>query len=84
MIRKSRNKKSLKLEIKYYTIMQRKKTMVRKTRRKWKGPYYIQQELLNGSYKLKEINGKILKPPVNGELLKKYNSREEFVPYVVV
>ena len=47
-------------------------------------PYYIQQELLNGSYKLKEINGKILKTPVNGELLKKYNSREEFVPYVVV
>ena len=40
--------------------------------------------MLNGSYKLKEIDGKILKTPVNGELLKKYNSREEFVPYVVV
>lgn len=51
---------------------------------KWKGPYYIQQELLNGSYKLKETDGRILKTPVNGELLKKYNSREEFVPYVVV
>ena len=51
---------------------------------KWKGPYYIQQKLLNGSYKIKEINGRILKTPVNGELLKRYNSREEFVPYVVV
>ena len=55
-----------------------------KLEEKWKGPYYIQQEMLNGSYKLKEIDGKILKTPVNGELLKKYNSREEFVPYVVV
>src|SRR5438067_9894823 len=51
---------------------------------KWKGPYYIQQRLLNGSYKIKEINGKVLKTPVNGELLKGYNSREEFIPYVVV
>ena len=51
---------------------------------KWKGPYYIQQKLLNGSYKIKEINGRVLKTPVNGELLKRYNSREKFIPYVVV
>jgi hypothetical protein len=51
---------------------------------KWKGPYYVQQKLLNGSYKIKEINGRVLKTPVNGELLKRYNSREKFVPYVVV
>ena len=55
-----------------------------KLEEKWKGPYYIQQKLLNGSYKIKEINWRILKTPVNGELLKKYNSREEFIPYVVV
>jgi len=55
-----------------------------KLEEKWKGPYYIQERLLNGSYKLKEVNGKILKTPVNGELLKRYNSREEFIPYVVV
>jgi hypothetical protein len=55
-----------------------------KLEEKWKGPYYIQQKLLNGSYKIKEINGRVLKTPVNGELLKRYNSREEFVPYVVV
>ena len=55
-----------------------------KLEEKWKGPYYVHQELLNGSYKLKEINGKILKTPVNGELIKRYNSREEFVPFVVV
>jgi hypothetical protein len=51
---------------------------------KWKGPYYIHEELLNGSYKIKELNGKILRTPVNGELLKKYNDRENFEPIVVI
>src|SRR2546423_7386073 len=51
---------------------------------KWKGPYYIHEKLLNGSYKIKETNGKILKTPVNGELLKKYNIREAFITYVLV
>jgi hypothetical protein len=52
--------------------------------KKWKGPYYIHEELLNGSYKIKELNGKILRTPVNGELLKKYNDRENFEPMVVI
>ena len=43
---------------------------------KWKGPYYIHEILVNGSYKIKELTGQVLKTPVNGELLKKYNSRE--------
>jgi hypothetical protein len=30
------------------------------------------------------LNGKIMKTPVNGELLKKYNDRENFEPMVVV
>ena len=42
---------------------------------KWKGPYFIHEILLNGSYKIKEIDGRILITPVNGELLKKYYSR---------
>jgi len=51
---------------------------------KWKGPYYIHDVLLNGSYKIKEIDGRILKTPVNGEWLKKYNTREGYEPMVVV
>ena len=39
---------------------------------------------MNGSYKLKEIDGRVLKIPVNGELLKYYYSREGFIPYIVV
>ena len=51
---------------------------------KWKGPYYIHEVLLNGAYKLKEIDGRILKTPVNGEWLKIYHSRENFEPLVVI
>jgi hypothetical protein len=55
-----------------------------KLEEKWKGPYYIHEILLNGSYKLKEIDGQVINVPVNGELLKKYYSREGFIPYVIV
>ena len=51
---------------------------------KWKGPYYIHEILLNGVYKLKETNGKILRTPVNGEWLKIYYSRENFEPIVLI
>ena len=55
-----------------------------KLEEKWKGPYYIHEVLLNGSYKIKELNGKIRKIPVNGELLKKYYDRDNFEPMVIV
>src|ERR1043165_2999769 len=55
-----------------------------KLNEKWKGPYYIHEKLLHGSYKIKELNGKVLKTPVNGELLKEYKSREGFQSYVVI
>jgi hypothetical protein len=51
---------------------------------KWKGPYYIHEVMLNGSYKLKELNGLIVKTPVNGEWLKIYNDRENFEPIIVI
>ncbi|GBC11726.1 protein NYNRIN-like [Rhizophagus irregularis DAOM 181602=DAOM 197198] len=43
---------------------------------KWSGLYLIHEILLNGSYKLKELDGKILRNPTNGELLKRYFTRE--------
>ncbi|CAI2188589.1 13402_t:CDS:2, partial [Funneliformis geosporum] len=49
---------------------------------KWKGPYYIHEVLLKGSYRLKEIEGQILKTPVNGIYLKRYKDRQNYVPYV--
>ena len=42
---------------------------------KWKGPYYIHNIIGNGAYKIRELNGKVLKTPVNGSLLKIYINR---------
>jgi hypothetical protein len=39
---------------------------------KWKGPYYIHNIIGNGAYKIRELGGKILKTPVNGNFLKLY------------
>jgi hypothetical protein len=44
---------------------------------KWKGPYYIHEIISKGSYKIKELDGRVLKTPVNGELLKEYHDRKE-------
>lgn len=42
---------------------------------RWKGPYYIHEVLSNGVYKLRTIEGKVLKVPVNSERLKMYHQR---------
>ena len=39
---------------------------------KWKGPYFIHEVQSNGSYKIRTLDGKILKSPVNGCYLKRY------------
>lgn len=51
---------------------------------KWKGPYYIHQVLLNGSYKLRTMDGKVLTTPVNGALLKMYYDRQHWEPMIMI
>ena len=51
---------------------------------KWKGPYYVHNVLLNGSYKLRNLDGQLLRTPVNGSLLKIYRDRHNWEPMVVV
>lgn len=51
---------------------------------KWKGPYYIHQVLLNGAYKLRTTDGKVLVTPVNGTLLKLYHDRQNWEPMIVI
>jgi hypothetical protein len=46
-----------------------------KLQERWKGPYYVHEVLKNGAYKLRMIEGKILKIPVNAERLKQYHQR---------
>ena len=60
------------------------KTHTGKLEEKWKGPYYKHEIIVDGSYKIKELDGKIFRKPVNGELLKKYYDRETFEPYIAI
>src|SRR6266498_1593018 len=55
-----------------------------KLEEKWKGPYFIHDKLLNGSYKLKDFKGNIMKILINGEILKRYHSRQNYIPYIIV
>ncbi|CAB4412318.1 unnamed protein product [Rhizophagus irregularis] len=66
------------------TLADRVKILVEELPNKWKGPYLIHEEFGNGAYKLKELNGRILKTPQNGEWLKKFYDREIFTPKIVI
>ena len=54
-----------------------------KLEEKWKGPYYIHDIRLHGSYKLRNLLGKVLKNPVNISLLKSYHDRTNW-PHPIV
>jgi len=51
---------------------------------KWKGPYYIHDLSYPGVYKLRTLDGKVLRTPINGSLLKKYYKRDSWVPQIVI
>ena len=50
---------------------------------KWKGPYQISEVLQKGAYKL-TIDGKQVKGTVNGNLLKKYHTRGNWEPQIII
>src|SRR6185369_9969784 len=62
----------------------REKQWSGKLQEKWKGQYVIHEKLFNGSYKLREMNGKVLKTPQNGKWLKKYQDRTRFEPRILI
>jgi hypothetical protein len=51
---------------------------------KWKGPYYIHQTIGKGAYKLRTLEGKVLKSPYNIKHLKKYYDQRDVLPRVLV
>ena len=50
---------------------------------KWKGPYTIYAKLPKGAYRIADHVG-VLKSHVNGDLLKKYHSRETWEPIIAI
>jgi hypothetical protein len=51
---------------------------------KWKGPYYIHDLIYSGVYKLRTLDRKVLRTPINGSLLKLYNERDKWVPQIAI
>jgi hypothetical protein len=55
-----------------------------KLSQKWKGPYYIHDIIGKGAYKLRTIDGKVLKTPYNIKHLKKYYDQKDKLPLIFV
>ena len=51
---------------------------------KWKGPYYIHEIFGRGAYKLRTLDGKVLKPTYNVKHIKKYFDRRDNLPSIFV
>ena len=66
----------------FYHDAVKKKHHSSKLEKKWKGPYMINAILLNGSYKIADQYG-VLRTPVNGNCLKKYD-QQNLEPIVVI
>ena len=47
-----------------------------KLEERWTGPYYVHEVLSNGAYKLRTLEDKVLKAPINAERLKIYHPRD--------
>ena len=55
-----------------------------KLSQKWKGPYYIHQVIGKGAYKLRDMNGRVLKAARNIKHLKKYYDQKDLITKVYV
>ena len=62
---------------------QHQSNMSMKLEDKWIGPYYIHAKLDKGVYKLRNMDGRKVKDPINGNRLKLYKERQ-LEPQVVV
>lgn len=50
----------------------------------WDGPFFIHNVLPHGAYKLRTMEGRVIKVPINGEHLKLYKDRSNWIPFVSV
>ena len=57
--------------------------MSAKLQEKWIGPYFIHQVLENNVYKLRNMDGKLVKNLINGNRLKLYKE-SEVTPMVLI
>jgi len=54
-----------------------------KLENRWIGPYYIHEVLQGNNYKLRNLNGKLLKGTVHGNRLKEYYE-QQMEPVIII
>ena len=62
----------------------KEKQWSRKLEPKWKGPYYIHEIITKGAYRLRTVDGKVLKASTNVINLKLYRDRVEWEPKIYI
>jgi hypothetical protein len=50
---------------------------------KWIGPYFIHEVLKDNVYKLRTLEGKLVKSVIHGNRLKKYHEKQ-LIPVVII
>lgn len=55
-----------------------------KFREKWTGPYYIHDSITPGAYKLRTLEGKVLRRTINTDRLKRYFERPIWEPQIYI
>ena len=62
----------------------REKQWSGKLSQKWKGPYYIHEIIGKGAYKLRTLEGKVLRSSYNVKHLKEYFDQGDKLPLIFV
>ena len=67
----------------YDSSLDHQHTTMRKFAKRWFGPYEVRKVFDNGTYRLCELDGTILRVPIAGKRVKVFKKRTDKEPYVV-
>ena len=68
----------------YDSSLDHQHTTIRKFAKRWFGPYEVQKVFDNGTYRLCELDGTILRVPIAGKWVKIFKKRTDDKPYVIL
>mgnify|MGYP000061182129 FL=1 len=66
----------------YDSSLDHQHTTIRKFAKRWFGPYEVRKVFDNGTYRLCELDGTILRVPIAGKRVKIFKKRTDDKPYV--
>ena len=66
----------------YDSSLDHQHTTIQKFTKMWFGPYEVQKVFDNGTYRLCELDGTILRVPIAGKRVKIFKKRTDDKPYV--